>query len=368
MPSSLFRSAGFAVSLLLAAPLSAGADTASCQKQIVRQMLRFKKAHLKAHLKCLRQDNLLRIDGPCPDLTASLKIQRTRDKVILKIADVCTMTDITTLGFPSDCAFEAATGGIEADCASPVLHPVTNPTEFANCLVCWKGAELSEFVALLFPSHANEVCGGSLDENSPACSDLDCTTPLPEQHDLGDSGENDCQVGIGKAGIRYLVKREKTLEKCALAGGTRASCMADLVVQLKLQKAADSKEALIQRKCGPNRIPTAAVPFCCRDNGPGQSCTVVATRDDCVTGGGTVQEGKTCGGSLTCDPVMGPNKPITWWEYCPESDTCPGTALANLSDLIDCVDSAAVAIADELMCFQFRGNGGADWPCPIDTP
>jgi hypothetical protein len=139
-------------------------------------------------------------------------------------------------------------------------------------------------------------------------------------------------------------------------------------VQLKLQRAEDSKDALIQRKCGNNRIPTAAPAFCCRDGGPGQSCTVVATRDDCVTGGGTVQEGKTYdGGTLTCDPVMGPNKPITWWEHCPESDTCPGPTLADLSDLIGCVDSAADAIVDELMCFQFPRNGGADWPCPVDT-
>src|SRR6185369_15369715 len=139
---------------------------------------------------------------------------------------------------------------------------------------------------------------GALDETSTACSDLDCTTPLPTQRDLGDTGENDCQVAIGKAGIRYLLKREKILEKCALAGGTAASCLGDLVIQEQLQRAEDKKEAYIQRRCN-NRIPAADTPFCCR-TGMGNMCTVVATRDDCITGGGTVQEDKNCV-SGSCD-------------------------------------------------------------------
>jgi hypothetical protein len=85
--------------------------------------------------------------------------------------------------------------------------------------------------------------------------------------------------------------------------------------------------------------------------------------------GGQVQEDKECNLG-TCDPVPGPNKPITWWENCPEPNTC-GTAvpLTDLDDVIDCIDTTADLVTDELLCLQFRGNGGADWPCPAEgTP
>jgi hypothetical protein len=352
------------LALVLALPTPLRADPASCQKAIARQLTRYKKVYLKAHYRCLRLDNVGRIDGPCPDAVALLKIQTINAKVVAALADACTMPDLAALGFPNDCNFEPAVAGIEAQCAA---LPVTTPDEFAECLKCWKGAELSEFVAILFASHANEVCGGSVDETSPRCSELDCTTPFPAQHDLGNSAANDCQIGIGRGGIRYLLKREKTLESCALAGGTRASCLADPAVQVKLTRAEDAKAALIMRRCG-NRMPTADPPFCCR-TGTANECTVQATRDDCVGSGGTVQEGKTCNGtSLNCDPVGGPNQPFTWWENCPESATCPGSALTDAQDVTDCVDATADVIVDELLCFQFPRNGGADWPCPIDSP
>ncbi len=351
--------AAVALAFVFAIPETARGDAESCQRRIVRQLLRFKKKYVRAHTRCLDLDNTGRISGPCPDITAQLKIQRVNEAVVAKIAVSCTMADLAALGYPADCQYEAAVSGKEGQCAA---LPVTTPAEFAECLKCWKGAELSEYVAILYPSHALEVCGGSLDDTSPACSDLDCTTPLPDQHDLGDTGEETCQRGIGRAGFRYLVKREKILEKCALDGLTKAACLADLEVQLKLTKAAQRKENAIKARCG-NRDPVPSPPFCCK-TGPGNACMVAASRDDCeISLGGQVQEGKVCGGGNNCDPVPG-NQRITWWDNCPESATCPGTALATLDDLIDCVDTSADAIVDELLCFQFRGGGGTDWPCP----
>ena len=192
--------------------------------------------------------------------------------------------------------------------------------------------------------------------------DLDCTTPLPDQRDL--SAEEDCQRAIGKAGVKYLVTREKILEKCALAGGTRANCLADALVQLLVEKAVTKKDTAITNKCG-GRIPSPTSPFCCKTGGLGNACMAEPDRAACTAGGGQVQEEKTCnGGTNTCDPVQGPNKPIIWWGFCPETDTCPGTALSTLDELIDCVDSSADAVADELLCLQFRSG----WPCPADAP
>lgn len=351
---------GAVMSVVIAGP--AHADPVKCQKAIVTQMLKLKKAHLKAHEKCLDAKNDGKFQGSCPDAVANLKIQKVSAKVDTVLATNCTMLDLATLDFPNDCVFEAGVSGVEATCAA---LPVTTPTEFSACLKCWKRAELSEFVALLYASHALEVCGSDLSETSPVCSDLDCTTPLPDQGDLS-GGAVDCQKAIGKAGIKYLVSREKILEKCALAGGTRASCLGDALIQVLFQKAETKKVNTIKNKCG-NRDPVPSPPFCCKTGNPNQ-CVAAADRNDCETNlAGTVQEGKTCNAG-TCDPVGGGNQTITWWGFCPEANTCPGAALSSLDDLIDCVDSSADAIADELLCLQFPRNAHADWPCPTDGP
>jgi len=352
------------VSLALAAAAPAHADPALCQSTVVKQLLNYQKTVLKRHEKCLNKENKGDIPGPCPDAVANAKIAIANSKVKAKIATKCLMSEITGLGYRSDCVYEAATTGIEGQCAA---LPVTTPDEFAECLKCWKGAEMAEYVALLYASHATEVCGGSLDETSPACSDLDCTTPLPEQRDLGDNSQNDCQRRIGQAGIKYLLKRAKILEKCLLDGGTRASCLADPFVQLDLAKAETSKQTRIQDKCG-NRAPSPTSNFCCR-TGVANACTAAATRDDCTAiPGASIQEDKVCGVGLTCENPPGNAKQITWWGFCPESETCPGTPLATLDDLIACVDSSADAILDEVLCLQFPNSYPCASPSPDATP
>jgi len=112
-----------------------------------------------------------------------------------------------------------------------------------------------------------------------------------------------------KAGIKYLLTSEKTLEKCALTGGTQATCLGDLTIQEKLQKAETKKEVLVQKKCG-NRHPVASPPFCCRTANP-QVCMAAASRDDCTMNlGGQVMENKTCVAGM-CESQMG-NQAITW--------------------------------------------------------
>ena len=338
-------------------------DPVKCHKEVVKRLANYKKTYLKAVEKCLDRENEGKAPGPCPDALATFKINKTVLKAEATIPLKCSLTDLTTtLGYRSDCAYEAATTGVEGTCAA---KPVTTPAEFADCLLCWKGAELAEFVALLYASHANEVCQSDLSESSPVCSDLNCATPLPDQRNLTGTtsgGEEFCQKGIARAGVKYLLDREKILEKCALKGGTSATCLAgtfDPIVPLKLETAATHKDTTIKKVCA-NRDPLPSPPFCCR-TGTGNSCTVATSRDDCTMNlGGTVQEGKTCSAG-SCAPTPG-NKKITWWGICPESD-CTGT-LATLQNLIDCVDSSADEIVAELLCLQFRGNGGTDWPCP----
>src|SRR5215470_9001974 len=204
------------------------ADPASCQSAIAKQLAKFKKKHLKEHVKCLKKENRGTIPGPCPDPAAQAKIGDAADKATLVITKFCTSGDLAALNFRTDCAYESNTAGAEATCAGLMvaIGPDIQPDLLAECLECWKAAELSEFIAILYPSHALGVCSGTTSAQSTACSDLDCTDPLPDQRDLT-GGEGICQHGIGKAGTKYLLKKEKVLEKCALAGGTSASCLAD---------------------------------------------------------------------------------------------------------------------------------------------
>ncbi len=337
----------------------AAADPEHCQRAIAKGMLKAGKTYLKVQVKCLDLKNRTG-QGTCPD-GFQVKIDPANQKALDAINKYCTMADVAALGFPADCAFEAATTGVEAQCAA---LPVTTPTEFGQCLLCWKTAEYAEYIATLFASQANAVCGGSLDETSTVCSDLDCRTPLPDQRDLGDTPENDCQTGIGKAGVNYLLKRINLLEKCALKGIAAGSCLP--VYAGVFGDFAQAMRTAITSKCG-NRDPLPSPPFCCQC-GTANACQVL-TREDCAnTTGCDVVEGKTCNtGSNTCDPVPG-HKNITWWGYCPENDSCPGTALSSLDDLIACVTVSADAIADEIVCRQFKTNGGADFPCPTGTP
>lgn len=354
--------AAFLVSVTGTVP--ARADSVSCQKAIAKGLEKYKKVFLKAQVKCLKKQNDGKIAGPCPDATATAKILDKKSDAIAKIAAECTPADLAALNYRTDCAYESGTAGKEGTCEAMnvLVGPDIDPTLLANCLACWKEAEFAEYIAILYASHTTELCGVPTG-TSATCSDLECANPLPDQRDLT-GGEGDCQHGIGKAGTKYLLKREKTLEKCALAGGTQATCLADPEVQAKLAKIESSKEKKIHRKCG-NRDPALSPPFCCR-TGMGNECTAAASRDDCVMNVmGEVKEDQICGGGGTCDPVMG-NKQITWWTACPESAMCPGTPVSTLDDLIACVDTSADATLSKLLCLQFRGGGGTDWPCPAN--
>jgi hypothetical protein len=366
MPTRKFRLAAVAATTFAFLALSTGADAADpCQTAIVKSLAKYKKVYLKSHSKCLDKENKQLIEeGSCPDALADLAVAKANEAARVKIAKVCTLVQIQALGYRSDCAYQPAAQGREAECAA---MPVTSTDEFTECMKCRKGAELSEFIATLYASRALQECAGDLSAASTRCSELDCTTPLPVQRVLGDTAENDCQRAIGKAGIKYLLKREKIIEKCLLTGCTRAECLGGtcetaLTVPIKLDAAETQKHTVIQNGCG-NRDPIAtAAGFCCRC-GQGNQCMDAADRATCeATPDCLVQEGKVCNlVDLTCD--QGP-KTITWWENCPESltGTCPGSPVTTLEGLIDCVDTSADVAVDELICIQFPG-----YPCPVEV-
>ena len=345
---------------LAVGPTRANAEPAACQKQILSQLLKFTKVHLKSMGKCLDKDNFLRIPGPCPDEKTTLKIDAVLAKVRLKVAGKCAPSDLASLGYSTTCDLDPGPTGVQAACSA---LPATTPEELVDCLACWKRAEATELLAVLYASHATELCEGAPDATSPTCSPLACSDPLPDQRDLGDGAEGVCQKQIGKMGIKHAFKRLAILEKCGRAGGTQASCLGDSTVQDKLAVLDAKLATKIVNKCGNNTTPLASTPFCCR-TGVQNMCVVVADRDTCLSGGGTIQEGKFCDVDETCSNPPGGGKNITWWETCPNSPACPGTTLATLDDLIACVGAESETVGDEMLCRQFTSG----WPCPGGSP
>jgi len=344
----------------LVAPAQLRADQAGCHKQVVKQLLKLEKIHVKVASKCFDLENALTYPGPCLDPTGQAKLDTIRTKVAFKVGNACTPADLAALGFSTSCAdYGSAATSAGAACAA---LPAGTVDEFVECIGCWKAAELQRYVAVLYASHAVEACDGSLDATSPVCQPVGCTTPLPDQRNLGTSGnDTSCQKGIGKAGLKYLVLRAKALGSCGLTGATRADCLADATVQQKLAAAETRKSNVIRNKCGGNLDPVPSPVFCCRTGG--NTCVAAATREDCTTGGGEVQEDKFCDVDSTCQSLGG-NKQFTWWGSCPDDASCPGTSLDTTDDLIACVDSVADVVVDRLLCLQIPRNGGADWPCP----
>jgi hypothetical protein len=235
---------------------AASDPNALCHKTVVKQLEKFKKTQLKLYRNCLDKQNRNLIAGPCLDVVSQAKLDLTEQKVAAAIAKKCTPAILTALGYRSDCQYDAATPGVGGTCAA---LPVTTATEFATCMMCWKGAEFARYVGTLYASHATEVCG-ALDDTSLTCSAVGCTTPLPTQRDLGDNAENDCQRRIAKASLNYLLKREKILDKCLLRGLSYGACLADPKTSLQLAKAEAQKETLILKICRSRIRPGAAGP------------------------------------------------------------------------------------------------------------
>jgi hypothetical protein len=348
------------VVLTVAPAAGVGADEAGCQKNLLKQLLKFERTLVKVYTRCLDLENFEKIPGPCLDATGQTKLDRVDLKVGEKLANSCTSVDLGALGFSTSCAdYGSGATGAGAACAG---LPASTVAEVVECLQCWKSAELRAYVAVLYASHALEACGGAVDDTSSDCQPLACATPLPEQRALGSSGGDAlCQKGVGKAGFKYMLKRTKILSSCALQGTPRADCLADATVQEKLALLETKKATIIQNKCG-NINPEPVPAFCCR-TGAGNECTAAATREDCVDMGFTVQDDKFCDLDSTCTS-LGSDKQFAWWGSCPDDDPCPGTALATTDDLTACVDSVGDRLVDRLLCLQIPRNGGADWPCP----
>ena len=141
----------------------------------------------------------------------------------------------------------------------------------------------------------------------PAGSDRDCGTP-PAACPTDKAGIL-CARAIAKAGITFFRAKEKAVEQCldGIRKGKLAGPCPDAVAQGKIAAAEQKKVAQIG-KC------TQAPP---------------------------------------------------WWDVCPEDPTPPcDQTITALADITTCVDGAAEAIANKVVCQQYPGAAADGIACP----
>jgi hypothetical protein len=181
---------------------------------------------------------------------------------------------------------------------------VTDPASLAQCLTCWKEAEIDELLQILYPCLAAQI---------PPGSGLDCGTPPAACPPPTDKGAVLCLRAIAKAGIKFFLAKEKALEQCldAVAKGKIPGPCPDAIAQAKITAAETAKVAAIQ-KC------TALPPWwdvCPEDSTP------------------------------PCDQTI-----------------------ASIADVTTCVDTAADDIATEVVCQQYPGAAAQGIACPPAEP
>src|SRR5262245_44198969 len=91
--------------LLIVMPAaSAQTDPVKCQKEVVKNLAKYKKTYLKAVSKCLDAKNAGKLppNTSCPDAAANQKISKVALQAPEKVAAKCSLADLTTtLGFRS---------------------------------------------------------------------------------------------------------------------------------------------------------------------------------------------------------------------------------------------------------------------------
>src|SRR5260370_299157 len=104
-----------ALAMIVLGSVPAGAVTdpnVLCQKTVVKQLEKYKKAHFKRYRTCLDKENTGDIPGPCLDPTYAAKLAVTSSKVTAKIVGKCTAATLAANGYhTTDCAYGPATPG-----------------------------------------------------------------------------------------------------------------------------------------------------------------------------------------------------------------------------------------------------------------
>ncbi|MFN8544270.1 MAG: hypothetical protein U0807_08685 [Candidatus Binatia bacterium] len=265
-------------------------------------------------------------------------------------ADACATLDVAALGFRHDCRFRAGDAGLGARCAT---LPVATPRDLAACLRCWEDTRLEEVGALLDPSHARARCGAGSGGTGLGCALLACPDPLPEAVTEAAAATDPCERVVASAPPRYLMRRSRLLGSCR---DGRSACLANPERARALNAQARARNVRIRDACE-GELLTPSATFCCDCARSAGTCAAAEDRDVCAARGCEVVEGSLC--DAHAGRCRSAEEHVTWWSACPVADACPGPAIPTRREMIDCIETAADRVADELLCLV----APASW-CP----
>jgi hypothetical protein len=270
--------AALVAALALATTAHAG-DPLKCKKEIAKDFAKYVQAKTKALQKCREKIVKNQILGPCPDAVAAPKIAKAETKMRLGIGKQCggslkscTDGDAVALG---DIGWDIGTcPNFENGTCN---NAITNCDGISDCLACVGEAAVDQAIGLYYDGL---VVG-----------------------EFGSGGVvNKCQIAIGKNAAKFLVAKNKALQKCedgVLKATVVGPCPDAVKAQPKIDKAQTKMQAGICKACGGadklcdgiNDLDAATIGFAssCPDvTVPGGSAclgTVTSLQDirDCVT-------------------------------------------------------------------------------------
>ncbi len=295
------------VLLFLMMPTGAAAEPVGCKREIARASAKLSRAEIKALQKC--EDAVVngKSSGPCPDGKASSQIAKEQAKLQNAIAKRCG-------GGDKDCATTgdndalAAIGWNIGNCQNfengACNNAIAHCGDIATCLICIDGAAVNQAIDLYYDAFASGA----------------------------DATVRKCQRAIGKETTKFFDAKQKALAKCAdgvLHGTTSGPCP-DGRASESIAKAEAKKVAKLCNACG----------------GPDKLC-----------GGPDDLTKAQIGFASTC-PAVDP----------PGSEPACGGPIADLGDIIDCVDCVTEFKADCIAAAGAPAAGSYPPECNFGTP
>ncbi len=265
-----------------------------CQRVIGKWGSKFKVTAISASRQCY--EAILR-GGTCDTANRDARIALRLEKFARNLKRSCPNAQLFSappvgLGFPQNCVLEPF--GIEPGEQACAALTVTDGESMGHCLACWKLAEVNELFKIGYPCVAAQI---------PQGSDPDCGTPPASCPTDKDS--INCIKGFGKTAARFVITKEKAIEKCL------------------------------------NNVLRGKIPGPCPDAKAQTYITKALAKIDAA--------------QLHCKGTP------PWWDVCPES--CSQT-ISTLDDIRTCLTGSAEDITDELLCLQYPSAGSHGITCP----
>jgi hypothetical protein len=284
-----------------ATPVTSGA--LKCKRAIAKHASKFYAARTKLLQKC--EEKVLKTGvGVCPDATTVTKIATAAGKLASGIDKACGGADKVCGGDladeepPAGLGWPAACPNFEGNPDPACSAALTDCGDVAACIACVGEAAIDQAIALYY-------------------DDLFPSSPGSALHK--------CQQGIGKAAARFVLAKEKSIQKCwdARLTGKHAGVCPDAGAPAG---SPPQKAALAIAKAERKQI-TAICKAC---GGADKRC------DDPVTAlHGSLVPGSGAGDDLTPAAIGFP--PVCPLVKVPGGPFCD-QPIATLADLVECVD------------------------------